>query len=72
MCHYKSKCLVCFSILTVILSGSIALERIELTLFNLFLSNYASNLRGTQVACIFYGRVMIEPRRQPESEVICW
>lgn len=36
---------VCFSILTVILSGSIALERIELTLFNLFLSNYASNLR---------------------------
>ena len=63
---------VCFSILTVILSGSIALERIELTLFNLFLSNYASNLRGTQVACIFYGRVMIEPRRQPESEVICW
>ena len=28
-----------------ILSGSIALERIELTLFNLFLSNYASNLR---------------------------
>lgn len=61
-----------FSILTVILSGSIALERIELTLSNSFLSNDASNLRGKQVACIFYGRVMIEPRRQPESEVICW
>lgn len=37
---------VCFSILTVILSGSIALERIKLTLFNLFLSNYGKQPAG--------------------------